>query len=125
MGACDDRDVPERVLIVDDHAPFRSLARALLSMEGFEIVGEAASGGSALDAVRELRPSVVLLDIHLPDFDGFEVARRLYAGTDPPMIVFVSSRAVTSFRRRLAQSPARGFIPKHELSGDALARLVG
>jgi DNA-binding NarL/FixJ family response regulator len=61
------------VLIVDDHAPFRALARALLQLEDFEVVGEAADALSALDAVRQLRPNVVLLDIQLPDLDGFEV----------------------------------------------------
>ena len=122
---CDDRHVPERVLIVDDHAPFRSLARAVLQVEGFEVVGEAADAVSALEAARRLRPSVVLLDIQLPDLDGFEVARRLAAGVNPPAIVLVSSRDRMSYRRRLAESPARGFISKAELSGAAVAALVG
>jgi DNA-binding NarL/FixJ family response regulator len=122
---CDDRHVPERVLIVDDHAPFRSLARAVLQVEGFEVVGEAADGLSALEAARRLRPSVVLLDVQLPDLDGFEVARRLAADADPPAIVLVSSRDRMSYRRRLAESPARGFISKAELSGAAVAALVG
>ena len=91
----------ETVLIVDDHAPFRALARALLQLEGFEVVGEAADARSALAAVARLRPSVVVLDVQLPDLDGFEVARRL------------------------ADSPARGFIPKSDLSGAAVAALVG
>jgi DNA-binding NarL/FixJ family response regulator len=115
----------ETVLIVDDHAPFRALARALLQLEGFEVVGEAADARSALDAVERLRPSVVVLDVQLPDLDGFEVARRLAAAGDPPAIVLVSSRDSSSYRRRLADSPARGFIPKSDLSGAAVAALVG
>lgn len=122
---CHDRKVPKRVLIVDDHAPFRSLASAILRVEGFEVVGEAADAVSALEAAGRLRPSVVLLDIQLPDLDGFEVARQLSEGPEPPAIVLVSSRDSTSYRRRLAGSPARGFIPKAELSGAAVAALVG
>ena len=115
----------ETVLIVDDHAPFRALARALLQLEGFEVVGEAADAWSALDAVGRLRPSVVLLDVQLPDLDGFEVARQLAQAGDPPAIVLVSSRDRSAYRRRLAESPARGFIPKSDLSGAAVAALVG
>jgi CheY-like chemotaxis protein len=62
------------VLIVNDHAPFRAVARALLQLEGFAVVGGAADALSALDAVGRLRPDVVVLDIQLPDLDGFEVA---------------------------------------------------
>src|SRR5688572_17306229 len=103
------------VLIVDDHAPFRALARALLQLEGFEVAGEAADALSALNAARRLQPSVVVLDIQLPDLDGFEVARRLAQTGDPPAIVLVSSRDSSSYRRRLAESRARGFIAKSDL----------
>ena len=65
-----------RVLIVDDHAPFRALARRVLTADGFDIVGDATDGASALDAARALRPDVVLLDVQLPDVDGFRVARE-------------------------------------------------
>ena len=80
---------------------------------------------SALDAVGRLRPSVVVLDIQLPDLDGFEVARRLAQAGDPPAIVLVSSRDSSAYRRRIAESPARGFIAKGDLSGAAVAALVG
>ena len=109
------------VLIVDDHDAFRSAARALLEASGFEVVGEAADGRSAIEAVSSLRPDVVLLDIQLPDLDGFAVADLLPA--DGPAIVLTSSRSVTSFRRRLAAT-GRSFIPKSELSGEALAAAV-
>jgi DNA-binding NarL/FixJ family response regulator len=88
-------------------------------------VGEAADALSALDAVGRLRPDVVVLDIQLPDLDGFDVARRLAEAGDPPVIVLVSSRDNSAYRRRLADSPARGFIPKSDLSGAAIAALVG
>jgi DNA-binding NarL/FixJ family response regulator len=117
--------VARTVLIVDDHAPLRAVARALLQLEGFAVVGEAADALSALEAVGRLRPDVVVVDTQLPDLDGFEVARQLGLAGDPPVIVLVSSRDSSAYRRRLADSPARGFIPKGELSGAAVAALVG
>jgi DNA-binding NarL/FixJ family response regulator len=113
------------VLIVDDHAPFRAVARTLLQLEGFEVMGEAADTRSAMEVVGRLRPNVVVLDIQLPDLDGFEVARRLAQAEDPPVIVLVSSRDSSAYRRRLADSPTRGFTPKSDLSGAAVAALVG
>jgi DNA-binding NarL/FixJ family response regulator len=116
--------VRQTILIVDDHAEFRSLARALLEAGGFEVLGEAADGESALVAAASLRPELVLLDIQLPDVDGFEVAEQLAASADPPAVVIIYSRQASSYRRRLAESPASGFISKGELSGEALAALV-
>jgi DNA-binding NarL/FixJ family response regulator len=109
------------VLIVDDHAPFRAAARALLEAGGFDVVGEAADGAEAIAGVAQLRPEVVLLDIQLPDVDGFAVAKRLAEGDSCAAIVLTSSRSISSLRRRLAANPALSFIPKSELSGPALA----
>lgn len=109
------------VLIVDDHAGFRSAARALLQASGFDVVGEADDGASALAAVQALRPHVVLLDIQLPDMDGFDVAEALIGEHDSmPAIVFVSSRSASAFRWRLSANPAWRFIPKSALSGELL-----
>jgi DNA-binding NarL/FixJ family response regulator len=123
-AACQDLGVGFTVLIVDDHAGFRAMARALLEAEGFEVVGEAEDAGAALLAASQLQPQVVLLDIQLPDLDGFEVAERLAGAGDPPAVVLISTRDVSSYRRRLAGSPVRGFIAKNELSGSALSALV-
>jgi DNA-binding NarL/FixJ family response regulator len=112
------------VLIVDDHDGFRAGARELLEAEGFEVLGEAVDGDSALEAVRRLHPQVVVLDVQLPGLDGFGVAERIAVETDPPMVVLISSRAEHTYRRRLAASPARGFITKSELTGDCLASLL-
>lgn len=112
------------VLIVDDHAAFRALARALLEAEGFDVVGEAEDGASGLAAVAELRPAVVVLDVQLPDIDGFQVAERLHEQDHAPAVVLVSTREASSYRRRLAGTPARGFIQKGELTGAAVAALV-
>jgi len=113
------------VLIVDDHPSFRANARALLEAEGYEVVGEAADGASALRAAAELAPELVLLDVQLPDLDGFEVATRLTHGAGGPAVVLVSSRDGSDFGPLVARSGARGFIPKAELSGAALAALLG
>lgn len=108
------------VLIVDDHADFRSYARMLLQATGFDVVGEAHDGTSALEAARALRPGLVLLDVQLPDLDGFAVCEQLAGQDGGPVVVLTSSRSASSFRRRLGASSARGFIAKSELSGMGL-----
>jgi DNA-binding NarL/FixJ family response regulator len=123
-GSCDDRGVRPTVLIVDDHDGFRDSARALLETEGFAVVGDAADGAGALAEVARLRPEVVLLDVQLPDADGFAVAERLAAGTDPPRVVLISSRDAAVYGPRIGAAPVCGFLAKRELSGAALAALV-
>jgi DNA-binding NarL/FixJ family response regulator len=113
------------VLIVDDHAPFRAAARALLEAGGFAVVGEAADGAEAIAGVADLRPEVVLLDIQLPDLDGFSVAKQIEGSGSSPAIVLTSTRSAASFRRRLDAHPRWSFIPKSELTGSALAAAVG
>jgi len=116
--------MPTTVLIVDDHAGFRGFARRLLEAGGFTVVGEADDGASALAAVETLQPEVVLLDIVLPDIDGFAVAERLAENGDERVVVLTSSRDSADFGQRLERTPARGFIHKDDLSGPALARLA-
>lgn len=114
------------VLIVDDHPSFRANARALLEAEGFDVVGEAEDGASGLRAAAALSPELVLLDVQLPDIDGFEVATRLTnGGAGAPAVVLVSSRDGSDFGSLVARCGARGFIPKAELSGAALTALLG
>jgi CheY-like chemotaxis protein len=112
------------VLIVDDHAGFRAAARALLEAEGFDVVGEAAGGEQAFGEVERLRPDVVLLDIQLPDIDGFAVAGRLASEGNPAAIVLTSSREAAAYGPRVEAAAARGFIAKRKLSGEALAALL-
>jgi DNA-binding NarL/FixJ family response regulator len=116
--------MPRTVVIVDDHDGFRALARALLRGTGYEVVGEAADGASAIRSVRELRPEVVLLDVQLPDMNGFDVARCVNEGPDPPAVVLISSRDASDYGRRVDRSSARGFITKAELSIGALDSLL-
>jgi CheY-like chemotaxis protein len=113
-------------LIVDDHDGFRTFARGMLEAAGFT-VAEAATGAEATQAARTVRPGLVLLDIQLPDSDGFEVARRLAA--DPadgpaPVVVLTSTREASDYGGRIAASPAAGFLPKDQLSGAALRRFL-
>jgi CheY-like chemotaxis protein len=111
------------ILIVDDHDGFRTFARGMLEAAGFT-VAEAATGADATEAARAVRPELVLLDIQLPDFDGFEVARRLAAQAGGPVIVLTSTREASDYGGRITSSPAAGFLPKDELSGAALGRFL-
>ncbi len=117
--------MPTTVVIVDDHAGFRRMARRMLNHAGFDVVGEAGDGESALATVASLRPEMVLLDIQLPDLDGFAVARLLEEAGIGATVILTSSRSASDYGSRLAQSSARGFIPKAELSGPALVCLLG
>jgi DNA-binding NarL/FixJ family response regulator len=114
-----------RLLIVDDHEGFRESARRILEAHGFLVVGEAGDGSSAVALAASLRPEVVLVDLHLPDFDGFEVAARLRdAGLDAA-VVLTSSRDWSDVCARQCEAGAVGFIPKDQLSGARVRSLVG
>ena len=117
--------MPPTVVIVDDHPSFRASARAILEAEGFEVVGEADDGASGIAAARLLAPDVILLDVQLPDMDGFAVCRALHLNGGSPAVVLVSSRDAADYGALIEQSGARGFIPKAELDGSALADLLG
>jgi DNA-binding NarL/FixJ family response regulator len=112
------------VLIVDDHPSFRTTARALLEAEGFDVVGEAVDGAEALALFAELKPEIVLLDVQLPDLDGFEIASRLCSNGHAPAVVLVSSRDAADYGDLIPACGARGFIPKAELSGASIRALI-
>jgi two-component system response regulator EvgA len=112
------------ILIVDDHAGFRLQARAVLEADGFRVIGEAVDGTSGLAAARALRPDFVLVDVGLPDVEGFDVAHQLAADAAPPCVVLTSTRDASSYGPRIARSRAAGFIPKDELSGSGIRALV-
>jgi len=116
--------VTPTILIIDDHAAFRALARELLEADGYEVVGEAADGQAGIDAVGALAPDVVLLDVRLPDMDGFDVVGALAAGGCRSAVVVTSSSDDPLYPERAASSGARGFVAKHDVCGAALDRLI-
>jgi DNA-binding NarL/FixJ family response regulator len=116
--------MPGAVLVVDDDALFRSLARRLLLSEGLDVVGEAESVATAIAAAHELRPDAVLLDIGLPDGDGISLARELTALPWRPRVVLTSSDPQAASDRDVRASGAGAFIPKDDLPNAPLERLL-
>jgi DNA-binding NarL/FixJ family response regulator len=112
------------LLIVDDHATFRATARALLEIDGWDVIGEAGDGTSGIAAAASLCPDVVLLDVRLPDMNGFAVAERLTAGGGGPVVIVTSSSDDPLYPDRARENGARGFVAKHDLSGAALEHFL-
>lgn len=115
----------ERVLIVDDHPTFRAMARVLLEADGFRVVGDAPDALSGLSAAARLQPDVVLVDVRLPDGDGFAVAAQLADGDGAPAVVVTSSSDDPLYPDRALRSGAVGFVAKHDLGGPLLRSLLG
>ena len=117
--------MPRTVLIVDDHPSFRASARAMLESAGFHVVGEAANGASAIDAIGALDPGIVVLDVQLPDMTGFDLCAEICCGEGSiPDVILVSSRDRSDYGELVSTSAARGFVPKAELSGDVIDALL-
>jgi DNA-binding NarL/FixJ family response regulator len=112
------------VFVVDDDAGYRVCLRRLLELEGYTVVGEAADGFSALAQVRDVQPAVALVDVHLPDIDGLELASRLTALPNGPLVILMSSYDGSDLAPYISQSAARGFVPKDELSREAIEGLL-
>jgi CheY-like chemotaxis protein len=114
------------VLIVDDNWLFLEAARDCLEQEGLRVVGVAVTSAEALRQVAELRPEVVLVDVMLGGESGFELARRLAARyrDGAPAVILISTYSAADFAAPIAESPAAGFLPKRDLSADAIRRIV-
>jgi DNA-binding NarL/FixJ family response regulator len=115
---------PGTLVVVDDHARFREAVTERLAAAGWRVVGEAATGAAAIDLVARLAPDVVLLDVVLPDMDGFAVADRLAAAGNTSAVVLTSGYESCDFAGRVRAAPVRGFLPKEMISGPALATLL-
>lgn len=113
------------LLIVDDHPDFRRAARDLLASDQFVVVGEAGGAVEAIELATALKPGLVLLDVRLPDGDGFSVAEALAGLAARPVVVLTSSHDAAMFRDRLATAPVLGFLPKAQLSVQSLSYLAG
>jgi len=112
------------VLLVDDHAEFRAFARGLIISAGYVVIAEAADGSAALSAADLHHPEIVVLDIRLPDMSGLDVARRLKAGPNPPVVILISSGDQRDYEQVAREAGARGFIAKADLTAAALRVLA-
>ena len=113
------------ILIVDDHPSFRASARVGLESVGFPVIGEAAARAAAVTACVRLQPEVVLLDVQLPDTDGFNVCAEITSHAEHPTVIMTSSRDGSDFGPLVSTSGACGFVPKAELSGERVQELLG
>jgi DNA-binding NarL/FixJ family response regulator len=120
----DNPGMKRTVLIVDDHDGFRASARRVLEAAGYSVIAEAADGSSGVTAAAESQPDLALVDVQLPDFDGFEVTRRLRESGEAPEIVLISSHERSDFGSLIENSGARGFVSKSDLSAAALEALL-
>ncbi len=114
----------QTLMIVDDSPEFLLSAAVMLAEEGFDVVACISDPLRVVEEVQRLAPLVVLLDVHMPLLDGFQIARLLAELDQPPTVVLISSRDADSFGDVLTAAPVHGFIPKWKLSGHALASMV-
>lgn len=108
------------VLLVDDHSSFRAAAREILELGAFRVIAEACDARGARIHAASHQPDVVLLDIGLPDADGWSVADWLQSNVPDARVVMVSSRPIEEIRTRLADAPVVGFISKNALTATSL-----
>jgi DNA-binding NarL/FixJ family response regulator len=115
---------PIRILIIDDHACFRSVARELLERRGFAVVGEADGATSGLETAERVKPDAVLLDVHLPDGDGVDVCHALTSRSPGLAVVLVSANELNHRSGQIRECGARGFLAKSRLGSCNLATLL-
>ncbi len=113
------------ILVVDDDPVFRALAASVLADSGLTVVGEADSVSAALSAAVRLKPTAMLVDVGLPDGDGFALARQLTTLPWQPLVVLTSVDGDAGSADEVRRSGARAFIPKADLPNAPLARLLG
>jgi DNA-binding NarL/FixJ family response regulator len=116
---------PVTVLVVDDDLRFREMAANLLNGLGFVVVAEAGDGAQALAECARARPDAALVDVNLPDTDGFSLARALGRCASRPRVLLTSTDGRAATAATLAEAGAAGFIPKAELAVTDLAAYLG
>jgi two-component system, chemotaxis family, chemotaxis protein CheY len=112
------------VVVVDDDRTFRAVARALLEDGGFEVVAEAETGAAALEAAASARPDAALVDVHLPDGDGFMVAAWLVVAMPHVRVVLCAAGDPEEYRTRVADCGAAGFLTKSRLTAQRFRLLI-
>jgi CheY-like chemotaxis protein len=111
-----------RVLVVDDQEPFRRAMTAVVEeTDGFVVVGSAASGEESLRTAAEVRPDLVLMDVHLPGIDGLEASRALTQVGDGPVVVLLST--YDEDQVDVVGSGAAAYVAKAVLGPDRLAEV--
>jgi two-component system nitrate/nitrite response regulator NarL len=116
--------IPVRVLLIDDDPDFRELARRVLSTGGLDVVGEAGDAGAGTAAAVRLRPDAILVDVGLPDRDGFTLAGDLAALPWGPRVVLTSVDPDAITNEAAMRRGACGFIPKHDLPDTGVRLLL-
>jgi len=113
--------MPVRVLIVDDQEPFRLAARMVVdATDGFDVVGEAATGEEGVEMAADLTPDLVLMDVNLPGIDGLEATRRILDDDGPPVVLLLSTYEEEEYAPRAAECGAAAYIPKAVFGPDRL-----
>lgn len=112
------------VLVVDDEAPFRMAAKAVLRrLEGFELIAEASTGAEAISLAEDLRPALVLMDINMPGMNGIEATRHIVSNDPDVVVILCSTYDVADLPDDAATSGARAYVNKEQLGSDTLRRL--
>jgi len=114
-----------RVLIVDDDRAVLVAARRLLAARGFDVVGTVETGAAALEAIEDLHPDAVLLDVHLPDTDGYSVARAIADSDGSARVVLMSSDSGAGPASSTAPRATFAFIEKADLATTDFRQLFG
>jgi DNA-binding NarL/FixJ family response regulator len=117
--------VTASVLIIDDDVSFRRLAERMLAEAGLNVIGQADTAAAGMSAARAVKPDAILLDVMLPDGDGVSLAREFASLPWGPRVLLTSSSPDVAGREDVDGSGAIGFVPKSELPGAPLERLLG
>jgi len=125
-GSCNPEGVGFGLVVVDDNRSFIDVARALLERQGERVLGAACTSAEALELVAEVRPDVVLVDMTLGDECGLDLAQLLdrHCKANAPVVILISAYSPCDVAELIAASPAAGFLPKSDLSSDAIRQIV-